>query len=101
GCAFVSVESAEEMAAEVEKRAVESDVVVMAAAVADFRPEKVEHEKIKKRNRPSLQIKLVATPDIAASLGGRKRSDQTLVIFAAETERLLEHAAEKLREKRA
>lgn len=101
GCTFVAVRSALEMQTEVEARAEACDVVMMAAAVADFRPEEAAPQKIKKGDRTSLEITLVRTGDIARSLGERKRPDQTLVIFAAETENLLERAARKLQEKRA
>ena len=71
----------------------------MAAAVADFRPKAVADEKLKKRDGLP-EIVLEPTPDILAALGERKQPGQVLVGFAAETERLREHAAEKLAAKR-
>ena len=71
-----------------------SDAVVMAAAVADFRPKAVAGAKIKKSDGVP-EIVLEPTPDILAALGERKQG-QLLVGFAAETERVREHAAEKL-----
>jgi phosphopantothenoylcysteine decarboxylase/phosphopantothenate--cysteine ligase len=94
---IIQVETAEEMAAAVLSRFAETDAVVMAAAVADFRPKVVADEKLKKRAGVP-EIVLEPTPDILALLGDRK-SGQMLVGFAAETEQLREHAAEKLRTK--
>jgi phosphopantothenoylcysteine decarboxylase/phosphopantothenate--cysteine ligase len=94
----VRVESAEDMHREVLARFEEIDVVVMAAAVADFRPKAIAAEKMKKRDGiPELVLE--PTPDILGALGERKGA-QVLVGFAAETERLREHAAAKLASKR-
>jgi phosphopantothenoylcysteine decarboxylase/phosphopantothenate--cysteine ligase len=94
----VVVESAEDMHREVLARYADVDVVVMAAAVADFRPKAIASEKLKKRDGLP-EIVLEPTPDILAALGAAKGA-QLLVGFAAETERLREHAAEKLKAKR-
>jgi phosphopantothenoylcysteine decarboxylase/phosphopantothenate--cysteine ligase len=72
--------------------------VVMAAAIADFRPKAIATEKLKKRDGVP-EIVLEPTPDILGALGERK-THQLLVGFAAETERVREHAAEKLAAKR-
>ncbi len=94
---FVPVRSAAQMADAVFCRYDGSDVVVMAAAVADFTPEKVHGQKIKKQD--GMQgIQLVATTDILRELGNRKKN-QFLVGFAAESERLRANAREKLRQK--
>ncbi len=90
----VPVESAEDMHREVLARFPGVDVVVMAAAVADFRPKAIAGEKLKKRDGLP-EIVLEPTPDILAALGASK-AGQVLVGFAAETERIREHAAEKL-----
>jgi phosphopantothenoylcysteine decarboxylase/phosphopantothenate--cysteine ligase len=74
------------------------DVVVMAAAVADFRPKVSAPEKIKKAAGPP-EVVLEPTTDILAELG-RKKINQYLVGFAAETERLVEQAAVKMAAKR-
>ncbi len=95
---IVRVESAAEMADAVLGRFGEVDVVVMAAAVADFRPKATAAEKIKKAAGPP-EIVLEPTTDILAELG-RKKSAQYLVGFAAETERLVERAAAKMAAKR-
>ena len=91
----VAVETAAEMAAAVESVSEAADVVVMAAAVADFRPVKVADRKLKKRDGVP-EIVLEPTVDILAELGKRKRPGQTLVGFAAETDDLRKNAASKL-----
>jgi phosphopantothenoylcysteine decarboxylase / phosphopantothenate---cysteine ligase len=98
GIEVVRVETAEQMAQAVLARFDGVDVVVMAAAVADFRPKAAAAEKLKKHDGVP-ELVLEPTPDILAALG-RAKTDQILVGFAAETERLREHAAEKLRVKR-
>jgi phosphopantothenoylcysteine decarboxylase/phosphopantothenate--cysteine ligase len=67
----------------------------MAAAVADFRPKAIAAEKLKK-GEGVPELVLEPTVDILAELGARKRADQVVVGFAAETERVREHAASKL-----
>ena len=94
----VRVESSAEMADAVLGCYADVDVVVMAAAVADFRPKASAQEKIKKAAGPP-EIVLEPTTDILAELG-RKKSVQYLVGFAAETERLVEQAAAKMMAKR-
>ena len=94
----VRVESAADMADAVLDRFAAVDVVVMAAAVADFRPKEQAAEKIKKAGGPP-EIVLEPTVDILAELGGKKTT-QYLVGFAAETERLVEQAAAKMAAKR-
>lgn len=93
------VETAADMQEAVERHAEYADVVVMAAAVADFRPKAPADGKLKKSDGVP-EIILEPTPDILAGLGSRKRPGQVLVGFAAETSDLLEHAQEKLRAKR-
>ncbi len=95
---IVRVESAAEMADAVLGRYGDADVVVMAAAVADFRPKASAAEKIKKAAGPP-EIVLEPTTDILAELG-HKKTTQYLVGFAAETERLVEQAAAKMKAKR-
>ncbi len=94
----VRVETAAEMADAVLARYAECDVVVMAAAVADFRPKAVADDKLKKRDGVP-ELVLEPTPDILTMLGERK-AHQVLVGFAAETTHLAERAAEKLAAKR-
>jgi phosphopantothenoylcysteine decarboxylase / phosphopantothenate---cysteine ligase len=75
-----------------------TDVTVLAAAVADYKPARVASEKIKKSS-DTLVLELVKTVDIAASLGKMKRKDQILVGFALETEHGDENAREKMLKK--
>jgi len=97
GVDFVGVRSAEEMAKATLDRAVAATVVVMAAAVSDYRPAAVATQKVKKSPGP-LSLELVRTEDILRTLGEAKNG-RVLVGFAAETERVREHARTKLREK--
>ncbi|MBC7804811.1 MAG: bifunctional phosphopantothenoylcysteine decarboxylase/phosphopantothenate--cysteine ligase CoaBC, partial [Akkermansiaceae bacterium] len=95
GVEVVRVETAEQMADAVLSRSGNCDVVVQAAAVADFRPVQVADQKLKKRNGVSA-IELKETMDIAAVVGKQKRPGQTLVGFAAETNELLANAQAKI-----
>jgi phosphopantothenoylcysteine decarboxylase / phosphopantothenate---cysteine ligase len=97
GVERVPVRSAEEMAKAVERRRDEAGVVVMAAAVADYRPAAVAPQKVKK-GEGRLTLELVRTPDILEGLGETKGT-LLLVGFAAETENLRENATRKLRQK--
>lgn len=102
GVEVVRVESALELQAAVEARAAAARVVVMAAAVSDQRPAEVLPQKAKKPEGEEL-LRLVRTPDVLLGLGRRFDGDPArplLVGFAAETERLEEHAREKLARKR-
>jgi phosphopantothenoylcysteine decarboxylase/phosphopantothenate--cysteine ligase len=99
GVELVRVESAEQMHDAVVARANAADVVIMAAAVADFRPKAAAAQKIKKGDGVP-EVLLEPTPDILAAIGGTKRADQIVVGFAAETERVREHATAKLAAKR-
>ena len=76
----------------------EYDVIIMAAAIADFRPAEISEQKIKKR-KGSTNLKLENTHDFLIDLGKGKRPEQTIVGFAAETEYLEENALEKLERK--
>jgi phosphopantothenoylcysteine decarboxylase/phosphopantothenate--cysteine ligase len=95
GIEVVRVETAEEMEQAVTSRSDTSDIVVMAAAVADFRPKAVADAKLKKADGVPDVI-LEPTPDILAGLGRRKRPEQTLVGFAAETGDVVAAATDKL-----
>jgi phosphopantothenoylcysteine decarboxylase/phosphopantothenate--cysteine ligase len=91
----VRVETAAEMEDAVHAAEASADVVVMAAAVADFRPARVAERKLKKQAGVP-EITLEPTPDILAGLGTRKRPGQTIVGFAAETDEVRQNAAAKL-----
>ncbi|HEU0042412.1 MAG TPA: bifunctional phosphopantothenoylcysteine decarboxylase/phosphopantothenate--cysteine ligase CoaBC [Jiangellaceae bacterium] len=95
GATVRRVETAAEMQVEMQQAADDHDVIVMAAAVADFRPATVADGKLKKRDG-APQIVLEPTPDILAGLGARKREGQTLVGFAAETDDVVANATAKL-----
>lgn len=97
GVKLVRVESAEQMLAAVTAEYDEADIVVKAAAVADYRPVVVSGQKIKK-NGDRLTLELERTTDILQKLGERKRH-QFLVGFAAETEQLDHYAMDKLQRK--
>jgi phosphopantothenoylcysteine decarboxylase/phosphopantothenate--cysteine ligase len=94
----VPVETAAQMEAAVNRVAQRADVVVMAAAVADFRPVDPAAGKIKKDGGPPTVV-LEPTPDILAGLGAAKRPGQVLVGFAAETDDVRRNAESKLRRK--
>ena len=98
GVTMVMIESAADMADAVKSRAPEMDIVIMAAAVADYRPAQVHQGKMKKQPG-NLMLELERTEDILASLGQVKPSGQILVGFAAETDDLLANAAGKLQRK--
>jgi phosphopantothenoylcysteine decarboxylase/phosphopantothenate--cysteine ligase len=98
GVAVHQVESAADMEAAVLALAETADAVVMAAAVADFRPKAVAGTKLKKDAGPP-EVVLEPTPDILAELGRRKHPGQVLIGFAAETEDLVANASAKLRRK--
>ena len=98
GVTVVAVESASDMAAAVKARAPEADLIIMAAAVADYRPKARSPVKIKK-GTGDLVLELERTEDILASLGRMKRPGQILVGFAAETNDVTAYAAAKLARK--
>jgi phosphopantothenoylcysteine decarboxylase / phosphopantothenate---cysteine ligase len=91
----VRVETAAQMERAVLDRSDASDVVVMAAAVADFRPTAAANMKLKKASGVP-EVILVATTDILAAVGARKRPGQTIVGFAAETDDVVANARTKL-----
>ena len=98
GCTVVSVESASQMQDAVMAVA-NADIIVMAAAVADFRPASPAGEKIKKGAGEVPEILLEKTHDFLVDLGQQKPNGQVLVGFAAETQNLLENARGKLERK--
>ncbi|MFB0845819.1 bifunctional phosphopantothenoylcysteine decarboxylase/phosphopantothenate--cysteine ligase CoaBC [Paenibacillus oleatilyticus] len=99
GVTVVKVESALEMMEAVLSRLPEQDVIIKAAAVADYRPAEQAEHKIKK-NEDEMTMRLVKNPDIAQAVGERKKPSQLLVGFAAETQHLETFAQEKLKKKR-
>jgi len=91
----IQVESADEMYDTCMKRFPSSDIVVMAAAVADYKPEKFVSGKIKK-TEADADLKLVATRDILAEMGKKKKKNQLLIGFALETDNGTSNAKKKL-----
>lgn len=92
----VHVETARDMLAAVEA-AMPADIFVATAAVADWRPVEAAAEKLKKAKGQAMQLPLQENPDILATIAHRQQARPALVVgFAAETERLLDHAAAKL-----
>lgn len=96
----VDVTTAEQMFQECMAIAEQQDIMILSAAVADFTPAQVAPEKIKKVS-DSLDLHLVKTRDILATLGSRKREGQLLIGFALETEHEIENATRKLHTKNA
>ncbi len=95
----VPVTTAIEMHESVMARCEESDVVVLCAAVADYRAEQVCDKKMKRGSTNTLTIKLVENPDIAKAVGAKRHDGQILVGFALETDNEEEHARAKLEKK--
>lgn len=100
GVQVVRIESALEMLDACLAAADSYDVAIFAAAPADYRPAEYKEQKIKKAG-DEMTIRLVKNPDICKEVGLRKKPGQVTVAFAAETERLVEFAREKLVKKRA
>ena len=98
GVTLVPVTSAQDMFEAVSSRAKEQDMIIKAAAVADYRPVTVAENKIKK-SPGDMSIALERTTDILAWLGEHRREGQVLCGFAMETEHMVEHAKEKLTRK--
>ncbi|MGH7352437.1 MAG: bifunctional phosphopantothenoylcysteine decarboxylase/phosphopantothenate--cysteine ligase CoaBC, partial [Candidatus Methylomirabilales bacterium] len=96
GVTRTDVTAAEEMYHAVLDRLDDTTILIMAAAVADYRPSTQAAQKIKKRE--AMTVELVRNPDILAE-AGRKKGSRTLVGFAAETEELIQNAREKLEKK--
>ena len=94
----VDIESAEEMLNACMKDFSEKDIIVMSAAVADYKPADVASEKLKKKNN-EMPLPLIPTQDILALMGEKKGKKQFIVGFALETENELENAKGKLQKK--
>ncbi len=100
GVKTIKIESAGELYEQCLAAFEQADIAVMAAAVADYRPDQLATEKIKKAEN-DMQIKLVKTQDTLLALGKIKRPGQTLIGFALETNNELENAGKKLAVKNA
>lgn len=99
GVRVVPVVSAADMAQAVKEAAPEQDIIVKAAAVADYRPRVAADEKLKKKDG-ELSVELERTEDILAWLGAHRREGQILCGFSMETEHLLENSRAKLEKKK-
>ena len=95
---IVPIESAREMFEEVTGRAPEQDIIIKAAAVADYRPQTVSDEKVKKSG-DHMTLELEKTDDILKYLGEHKKEGQFLCGFSMETEHMLENSRAKLKKK--
>ena len=95
---FMAVGTSDEMFEAVHRHADESDVCVLCAAVADYKPAKISQSKIKKGGS-GVSLELIPTPDILESLGRQRDRAFLLVGFAAETDHIEKKAWEKLRSK--
>ena len=95
----VDVVSAKDMYEAVTERFAGQDIIIKAAAVADYRPKEVAQEKIKKKDG-ALSVEMERTDDILAYLGAYKRPDQYICGFSMETEHMLENSRAKLERKK-
>ncbi len=95
---LINVTSSQDMANVILAQASNFDYIIMSAAVADYRPQNVASQKIKKHNQ-TLTVNLEKTTDILATLGQQKKANQILCGFAMETENLIENASLKLEKK--
>jgi len=95
---IIRVESAQDMYEACEQHFVQADITIMAAAVADYKPAEMAHQKIKKSSG-APDLKLIRTIDIAGTLGLHKKAHQVLVGFALETENEISNAREKMMKK--
>jgi phosphopantothenoylcysteine decarboxylase/phosphopantothenate--cysteine ligase len=102
GVDVVNIVETSELYNEAVHRFPNCDAAIMAGAPADWRPETVADQKLKKLpDTAGMTLKLVENADISAALGRMKRPDQVLIVYAAETENLLDHARAKLIKKNA
>ena len=97
---MVNVVTAQEMHRETMKRFSKADIIIMAAAVSDFKPSRFSKKKIKKGKKGASSLKLSANPDILSELGKKKKKGQILIGFAVETDNLEREAKKKLKEKK-
>ena len=99
GVKLVPFTTTQELLDRASELAREQDLLIQAAAPADYRAKEVAPQKIKKRGGEPMTFTLVENPDVAATLGKAKRSGQVFVGFAAETNDVLAHARDKLARK--
>ena len=99
GVKLVSVVSAQDMAEAVFENFDATDILIMAAAVADYRPAEVADQKIEKKDG-DMVIRLARTTDILGTIAGKKKDGQFICGFSMETENLLENSRKKLEKKK-
>ncbi len=99
GVKLVPFTTTQELLDRANELAQEQDLLIQAAAPADYRAKEIAPQKIKKRGGEPMTFTLVENPDVAATLGKAKRSGQVFVGFAAETNDVLAHAKDKLTRK--
>lgn len=99
GVRRVEIESTADLLEAMRREAPENDIVIQAAAPADYRFAEVSPVKMKKKKGEELTLRLVENPDVAKAVGEMKKPGQTLVGFAAETDHLIENAQAKLAKK--
>ena len=99
GARVLPVETTEDLLSVMQAEATAQDIIIQAAAPADYRPREVADQKIKKQAGEPFTLVMAETPDVAKAVGKARRADQFIAGFAAETEKLTEHAAEKLERK--
>jgi phosphopantothenoylcysteine decarboxylase/phosphopantothenate--cysteine ligase len=98
GVTVIKVETALQMREQLRRYSAEAEVIIMAAAVSDYRPAETVQKKIKK-NSGALTLHLTENPDLLQELGQRKPPGQILVGFAAETDHILDNARRKFSKK--
>lgn len=98
GVNTIEILSAADMAQAVKERAQEQNIIIKAAAVADYRPKTIADEKVKKKD-DAMNIELARTEDILGYLGAHKPDGQFLCGFSMETEHMIENSKEKLKKK--
>lgn len=99
GVRFVDVESTQDLYDAMMRLAPEQDIVIQAAAPADYRFKTVADQKIKKEDGKPLCLEMIENPDVAAAVGKNKKPGQIFVGFAAETQQVTENAKKKLSKK--
>lgn len=100
GATVISVESAEEMYHAVMEHQMEADIIIKTAAVSDYKATVIHDHKVKKQDGPET-IEFTRTKDILMELGKKKKKDQVLIGFAAETQNMAQYAMDKLKRKNA
>jgi phosphopantothenoylcysteine decarboxylase/phosphopantothenate--cysteine ligase len=96
----INVNSAQEMETEIKKNFGTSDILIMCAAVADYKVEKSFDKKIKKEKNETLVLNLVKNNDILKEISKLKKNNQIIIGFCAESEDLINNAKKKLSEKK-